>query len=499
MASSSLARRAASGLIALAWSCGIALALWLAFRHGFANYDTFYELVWGSEIADGKSPELDVVLPPTPHPLATLAGIVLSPLGDGAEDAMVGIAFVALGAVGYLTYRLGSAWFNRPVGVLAAAIVLTRVPMLDFGVRAYVDIPYIALVLAALLVETARPRAGWPVLALLVAAGLLRPEAWLFSLAYLAYLAYARPDRPAGPVAPLSALARPGELLGLTALAAAAPVLWALSDLAFAGDALYSLTGTQDTVDTLERETGLGGLITEGPPRLGEVVREPVLVGGALGVVLAAALLRRRSRLPLAAGALALSAFALLALGGLAVITRYLLLTGTIVAIFCALAVFGWLGLAPGNRWRGPWMVAAALVGLLLVAFIPSQADRLDNLQATIAEQDRIQDDLRDLADSGAFEADCTPVSVPNTRPVPLLALWLDRRPSDILPAVRADDDELIPVDPRDGYLIEPASAEVEDRYQLDPNDPGKRTGPVPPGFEPIEANRSWELFAACD
>jgi hypothetical protein len=490
--------RAAATLVPLAWTGAIAFGLWLAFRHGFANYDTFYALLWGSEIADGESPDLDVVLPPTPHPLATLAGVVLSPLGDGAEDAVVAIAFVALGAVGYLTYRLGSQWFGPAVGLLAAAIVLTRVPLLDFGVRAYVDIPYIALVLGALLVETMKPRAGWPVLALLAVAGLLRPEAWLFSFAYLAYLAYSRPDRPVGPLAPLAALARPGSLLGLTALAASAPVLWALSDLAFAGDALYSLTGTQDTVDTLERETGLGGLITEGPPRLGEVVREPVLVGGALGIAFAVACLPGRSRLPLAAGALALGAFALLALGGLAVITRYLLLTGTIVSVFCAVAVCGWLQLEPGNRWRGPWIAIAAAVGLLLLAFIPAQAGRLDDLRDSIADQDEIQGDLRELADSDAFQPRCVPVSVPNTRPVPMLALWLDRRPSEIFPAVRADDDRLIPVEPRSGYLVEPASAEVEDRYQLDPNDPGQRTGPVPPGFEPIESNRSWELFEVC-
>ncbi len=53
--------------------------------------------------------------------------------------------------------------------------------MLDFGARAYVDIPFLVLVLAALLVETRRPRAGGPVLGLLALAGLLRPEAWLFS------------------------------------------------------------------------------------------------------------------------------------------------------------------------------------------------------------------------------------------------------------------------------------------------------------------------------
>ena len=307
-------------LIPVGWIAAIALTLWLVFGHGFTNYDTFYALVWGDEIAHGESPDLDVVLPPTPHPLATLAGIVLSPLGDGAEDAVVAIAFLSLGAVGYLTYRLGSEWLNRPVGLLAAAIVLTRVPMLDFGVRAYVDIPYIALVLAALVVETKRPRAGWPVLALLAVAGLLRPEAWLFSAAYLLFLTYPREDRPPGLLAPLVALVRPGEQLGLTLLAASAPVLWALSDLAFAGDALYSLTGTQDTVDTLERETGLGGLLTEGPPRLGEGVREPVLLGGAIGVVLALALIRGRARLALAAGVLAVGAFSVLAVAGLAVL-----------------------------------------------------------------------------------------------------------------------------------------------------------------------------------
>ena len=68
-------------------------------------------------------------------------------------------------------------------------IVLTRAPFLSNGLRAYVDIPYIALCLGALVIETRRPRAGWPVLALLALAGLLRPEAWLFSIAYLAYLA----------------------------------------------------------------------------------------------------------------------------------------------------------------------------------------------------------------------------------------------------------------------------------------------------------------------
>ena len=112
--------------------------------------------------------------------------MVTTPLGDGAITVTMIVAYLSLGLVGYLVYRLGSLWFDRPIGAVAAAIVLTRAPFLSNGLRAYVDVPYIALVLGALLIESKRPRAGWPVLTLLALAGLLRPEAWLFSVAYLA-------------------------------------------------------------------------------------------------------------------------------------------------------------------------------------------------------------------------------------------------------------------------------------------------------------------------
>ncbi len=62
-------------------------------------------------------------------------------------------------------------------------------PVLSYGVRAYVDVPYVLLVLSALLVESRRRRAGAPVLVLLALAGLLRPEAWAFSGLYWLYLA----------------------------------------------------------------------------------------------------------------------------------------------------------------------------------------------------------------------------------------------------------------------------------------------------------------------
>ena len=181
--------RVSSWLTPAAWVAAVTAALLLVFPVGFPNYDTIYALVWGRELAHGVSPDYGAALPPTPHPLTDLIGLVTTPLGDGAITVTMVIAYASLGLIGYFVYRLGSLWFDRWIGAVAAAIVLTRAPFLSNGLRAYIDLPYIALCLAALTVEAKRPRAGWPVLALLVPAGLLRPEAWLFSVAYLAYLA----------------------------------------------------------------------------------------------------------------------------------------------------------------------------------------------------------------------------------------------------------------------------------------------------------------------
>src|SRR4051795_5442093 len=164
----SAARKA---VVPLAWVGVTAAILLLLFPTGFPNYDTIYALVWGRELAHGVSPDYGAALPPTPHPLADLLGAVTTPMGNGAITVTMIVAYLSLGLVGYLVYRLGSLWFDRPIGAVAALIVLTRAPFLSNGLRAYVDLPYIALCLGALVIESKRPRAGWPVLALLALAG----------------------------------------------------------------------------------------------------------------------------------------------------------------------------------------------------------------------------------------------------------------------------------------------------------------------------------------
>ena len=143
-------QRVRNWLIPLAWVVAVTAILLLLFPYGFPNYDTIYALLWGREMAHGMSPDMGAALPPTPHPLAELFGLVATPLGNGAIDLTMALAYASLGLVGYLVYRLGSLWFDRPVGAVAALIVLTRAPYLSNGLRAYVDLPYIALVLGAL-------------------------------------------------------------------------------------------------------------------------------------------------------------------------------------------------------------------------------------------------------------------------------------------------------------------------------------------------------------
>jgi hypothetical protein len=472
---------------------GGALVLRLVAGVGFANYDTLYALAWGGQLSRGSTPAYRVAIAPTPHPLLEVVGLVLGPLGPRAvQNVTVALGFLALSTCGWAIYRLGAEWFGWAAGALAALIFLTRAEVLSYGVRAYVDLPYLALVLCALVVESRHRRssgrpAGAPVLVLLALAGLLRPEAWAFSGLYWLYLLdlvprWARSNSH-------TRRAR-GDVVRLTLLAAAAPLIWVLSDLAITGDPLWSLTNTQHTAETLGRETGIANVPEYIPRRIGEILGPAVLLAAALGGVLSLLWLRRSALLGALAGVIAVVVFAAFASVGLPINTRYAFLASAILCIFAGAGVFGWMRLPHGDPRRRWWTAAGAVVLVALVAYAPSQYHQAHRQLAELSRSHEIEDELVALVKNHDINLRCGLIGVPNHAPVPLLALYLETSPRNI-------------VSPETGHIatgtyVDPASKEVEKDYVLDKRDPVEKHVSVPPGFTESASDHSWLIFQGC-
>jgi hypothetical protein len=532
-----------------------AVALRVASGVGFANYDTLYALVWGQQAARGETPQYGIPLAPTPHPLVEALGFVTAPLGPrAAERVAVALGFLALAACGWAVYRLGALWFNRPTGALAAVVLVTRVPVLSYGVRAYVDLPYLALVLGAIVVETRRPRAGAPVLALLAFAGLLRPEAWVFSGGYWVYLFWGTPCCASvrarvhgrakwGPQREHAAnaiwgperehsepsIGGPDEqhsepyigaseskqsapyigehaypyrgppeeqqstpyIWGLALLALAAPIAWVASDWLVTGNATWSLTNTRHTAEELGRETGIAKVPEWVPRRIGEILGPAGLAGAAIGGVLTLKWLRKRAMPGVIVGVGAVAVFAAFATVGLPIDTRYAFLAAAIGCVFCGAAVFGWMLLPIGHKGRRWWGAAAALVAAGLVVSIPFQYKTDHHELKALARQQQIQSNLEMLVDEGAITTRCEPVGVPNHAPIPLLALRLQTPPTQIVSAqVRTI---------AHGTYVDPADEEVRRDYVLNQNDPNENAPATPPpGFKATRTSRDWLIYKRC-
>ncbi|MDX6673342.1 MAG: hypothetical protein QOH11_760 [Solirubrobacteraceae bacterium] len=454
-----------------------ALALWLALP-AYLNYDTAWSLVWGGELARGAKPNLEALSAPTPHPLGTLLGVLLAPLGGAAGDVATLLVLGSLAAVVWLALELARAWFGGAAGWIAAALALTSVPLLTTAARAYLDVPYLALVLGALLVETRRPRAGAPVLALLAGAGLWRPEAWLFSAAYWVWSARGRPR---------------AEAARLAALAAAAPLAWLLGDLVLAGDPLHSFTWTREQAAALGRARGPGALEAALPDKLADAAGLPILIAGTAGLAL---LLRRlpRDGGGLAASTLgaALATAATLTAAGMPVVERYLLLPLVLLIVLAAgAAADAWTSLAHAGRnatQRRPVAISAVLgvtVLVLLAASVPARLSEVAARRGDLAVQATLRADLRALADRGALPPKCARVAASNHKLIPLLALWTGRAPVSFSGGGA------------EAY-VEPATAAAQRTLVLASSDPPAAAPAPPAGAVEVARSSAWRVEARC-
>jgi hypothetical protein len=367
---------------------------------------------------------------------------------------------LALVALAWGVWRVGRRCFG--VWPAAAAVVFTgsSFAFLLYAARAYLDVPFLALVLWAAAREAERPArgaagpgAGRGVAALLALAGLLRPEAWVLAGAYWLWVGVRRLD--------------------LLALAAAAPLAWCAVDLALTGDPLFSVTSTSALAEELGRERGIAKVPGSFVSFLADTARPPVFAGALLGAVLA---WRERGRLralhvPAAlfgAGAVTFVGTGVL---GLSILPRYLTVPAVALCLVAGWAVLGFTRLEPGlvQTWWRRGAVAAGVGGVL---FLVLKAGSFAALARELRFIRETHEQAAALAASPRLDR-CAPVTLPTYRFVPDLRWERDAGPREVV----ARSSPEAPARAVDVFLVRPEkaverfgeAAGVADRFNADP------------------------------
>lgn len=467
-----------------------ALAGYFAFPT-YPTYDSFYALLWGRDLLQGHLPDFAVYRGPTEHPLAIAFGVFCSLFGQGGARLMVFGSIASFVAAVAGMYRLGRLAFGPVVGLIAALLLLSRFFIDNLAAQGYLDISYVALVIWAVALELERPRRGWPVLLALAAAGLLRPDAWVLSGAYWLWYCW-RADNP--------------TRLRYLALAAVAPAVWLATDAIVTGNPLYSLNSTAGLAAELERTQGftsvLGSVWSYGV----RIDHLPVVVGGVVGIGLAAVMTPRRALVPLAAFALLLGVYVAEGAAGASVVDRYLMGTATALLPFTAVAVGGWAMLEPGTWVRRAWIVAA----IVLVAYgAVSEAGvfSLSGLRTTLAEHEDFHKELAVALHAPQVRAElrrCPLLSLPDNKLIPDARWILDSVNQKHIVArseARADAERGDPALTRriraGSVAVYPLGSAIFVDAIVDPGDDPRDQVPLT-GFRRIYTNRFYGVYGNC-
>jgi hypothetical protein len=388
----------------------------------YPNYDSYYSLLWGREVLDLTTPVFEGFRVPTEHPLAIALGAALALFGEVGDRLFIGLIFASYLWLVWGVYRLGRIAFTPLVGALAAALLLTRFDFAFLAARGYIDIPYMALVLWAAVLEARQPRRGVPVLLLLAAAGLLRPEGWVLAAVYWVWVAWRASWRRRAVYA---------------ALAAIGPVVWCGVDLAVTGNPLFSLLYTSGSAEDLGRSRPLSELPSTLPEFFGALVKLPVLLVALGGLAFAVVATPRRMVMPLVLLVSGLATFVLIGAAGASVIERYLAIAAVALLIFAGVGAGGWTMLAP-SRARRWWAAIATLAVVGGIAFTATRLD-LGYFDNELSLRGAAHRDLVEVLDSAPVRAGlrCGPLTVPNHKLVPD-SRWIADLPADRVIA-RAD------------------------------------------------------------
>jgi hypothetical protein len=449
----------------------------------YPNYDTYFHLVWGRELMHGIKPDFEAYAAPTEHPLFLALCAVVGLVGTDADRVLVIICVLSMVALVWGTFRVGEACFGLWPGLLGAAFVGSSFAFLLYAARAYVDMPFLALVVWAAAMEARAPRRGTPVMVVLMVAGLLRPEAWVLAGAYWLWCGWASPTG--------------SRRFDLLALAVVAPLGWCLVDLVVTGDPLFSLHSTSDLADELNRNRGLSSVPGSFVSFLTDTARAPVAAAGVIGTVLLWRLRTGRAlHVPIALFGAGAVTFLGTGLAGLSVLPRYLTVPVVALCLVAGYGVLGFTTLEPG-RLRRVWSRAAIGAAVVGVAFVAIRSPAVGTLRGELRFIKGSHDDLVAILHAPAVQRDmrCGPITFPTYRLVPDTRWLLD------LPARRVgarSARRAAPTGSRSRGVAMFVLGEKELRRFGFAAGASPSTNVPDPGFVPIARNKRFSAYAAC-
>jgi hypothetical protein len=467
-----------------AWARPLFAVLCLATAVGFfvfptyPNYDSYYSLLWGREVLDLTLPHFEGFRVPTEHPLAIAVGAVLSLFGEAGDRLWIAATLASYVALVAGVYRLGRIAFTPLVGLVAAALLLTRFDFAFLAARGYIDIPYMALVVWALVLEVQKPRRGAIVFGLLALSGMLRVEGWLLAAAYWVWMSW--PGR-----------ATWGERVKWAAWAALGPVTWWTTDFIVTGNPLFSLQYTSNFAEDLGRSRSLSELPSVLPLFFSSLVKLPVLVVAIVGVGLALWITPRRAIAPLVLFLTGVGTFVAVAAGGASVIERYLVIGALALLIFAGVGFAGWTMLERG-RARTIWMSLAIVAVLGGVAYTATHLNlrRFGNeLSFRGDAHNSLAAVLRDPDVTRARR--CGDLYFPNHKLVPDARWILDERFEDVKTRVEVEAPE------KGVFVLATSRFAIFKHAFTNDNDPSIIQVP-PEGWEPVARSVHYAAYAKC-